>query len=116
MDSRFKGKIQVHSVFNRLPYCLLLRFENTEDLVEYYDHMAHSRAREAIFKALDPGDTMETLYRALRAAPDKNAQAAVYEAIESYAGRYMFRADYLEHNDLDLILEIEPKSFELPNH
>jgi hypothetical protein len=116
IDLRFEGEIQVDNQFNNMPYCFLLRFENIEDLVEYYGKMAHSEAREVIFRALDPGGTMNELYDALRTTRDKTTRAAVYKAIEAYAGRYMFRADYLEHNDLDLIMKIKPKSFELPDN
>jgi hypothetical protein len=114
-DSRFEGDIQVDSIFNKLPYCFLLRFESIEDLVEYYGHSSHSKVREVIFRALDPSGTINELYDTLRTTRDKKNQSTLYKAIEACAGRYMFRADYLEHNDLDLIMKIKPKSFELPD-
>ncbi len=113
LDPKFNGLIRTNSIFNKLPYCLMMRFENKEALEEYYTDHKHAEAREKIFRACDDESKMiEKLYELLYTHKDNaQAQAAIYHAIEGAVGQHMFRADYSEHNDLGLIVSTRPPAY-----
>src|SRR6185295_4115607 len=98
-------------------YCLVLRFENLDMLKEYYAHPRHSRARERIFRAFKPRDSvdysslMNDLYDMAR--DDSKNTTTIYQAIESLASRYILRADLVEQTDLDIIVKGPSKRFNL---
>jgi len=112
-DGKFHGSIDAKGpLVERFPNCLIVRFHNPAALRTYYEHPQHSEGRERIFKACDPH--ISRLYSLAREPKLEKEAAAIYESIEAFAGRFMFRADFLEHNNLDLIVRGRSSPFELP--
>jgi hypothetical protein len=107
-DGRFKGQIRTAGLFvDNFPYCLMMRFDTRADLEYYYKHEVHSEAREKIFKACDP--FLTKLYDTILHSEDLALRKAVYEAVEAAASRCVVRADYVEHEDIDWIVEREQR-------
>ena len=106
-DGRFNGSITTGGFFvDNFPYCLIMRFENRTDLEDYYRDRTHSEARERIFTCCDPDIIhLYDLAKSLRGTQQQNA----YQAIEGAASRFLVRGDYVEHEDLDWIVEKEDR-------
>jgi TIR domain len=119
LDGRYNGELLMENfIFDKLPYWLLMKFENIDDWLVYMNDYTHSEIRENIYKTFDAeNNIIKDLYQLLKTTTKEDpSRKLLYRAIEVAASKYMFRAHYSEHFDLDLIVNmLDPKPFKLPS-
>jgi len=90
-DSLFKARLRISQEFD---YLLCVRFDNSDDLVEYYCHPVHCDIRRTVYKGLSQG--LALLYDLIEqtALSPRDRSLLFEEVIEPVVSRYMVRQDY----------------------
>lgn len=114
-DGRYHGSLNTkNQLVDRYPLCIILRFSSIDDLREYYEHETHSSVRQEIYSLCSKD--AKYLYD-LISNPANNllplSPKIIYQAIEAAVDDQVVRADYMEHDTIDAIVQRRSAPFAL---
>lgn len=108
-DHTYRGRI-LNMQSDQYPIVLMMRFDDAESLKHWYELNHHAPIRREIFEEFDV--EIRELYRQIDVILARNPRsleiADLYERIETKAGNFMHRRDYVDSQLFEDIVRLKP--------